>query len=312
MSSATANDGEEPDIHTTAGQARRPAPAQRRGRARGLGARGREAARQGQADRPRAHRPAARPGLVRRARRARPAPLDQLRAWSATGPTATAWSPATAPSTAARSCVFSQDVTVFGGSLGEVYGEKIVKVMDLAIKTGRPIIGINEGGGARIQEGVVSLGLYGEIFRRNVRRVRRDPADLADHGRERGRARLLPRAHRLRGDGRPDLAHVHHRPGRDQDRHRRGRRLRGARRRPHAQHQVRATRTTSATTRRTPSPTSRSCCPTCPPNNLSEPPVFDAPDDRCTARSRTRSPTPTASSTRSSRTRRTSPTTCTR
>ncbi|WP_033441019.1 acyl-CoA carboxylase subunit beta [Saccharothrix sp. NRRL B-16314] len=65
-------------------------------------------------------------------------------------------------------CVFSQDVTVFGGSLGEVYGEKIVKVMDLAIKTGRPMVGINEGGGARIQEGVVSLGLYGEIFRRNV------------------------------------------------------------------------------------------------------------------------------------------------
>jgi propionyl-CoA carboxylase beta chain len=64
--------------------------------------------------------------------------------------------------------VFSQDVTVFGGSLGEVYGEKIVKVMDLAIKTGRPIVGINEGGGARIQEGVVSLGLYGEIFTRNV------------------------------------------------------------------------------------------------------------------------------------------------
>jgi len=65
-------------------------------------------------------------------------------------------------------CVFSQDVTIFGGSLGEVYGEKIVKVMDLALKTGCPIIGINEGGGARIQEGVVSLGLYGEIFRRNT------------------------------------------------------------------------------------------------------------------------------------------------
>jgi propionyl-CoA carboxylase beta chain len=65
-------------------------------------------------------------------------------------------------------CVFSQDVTVFGGALGEVYGEKIVKVMDLAIKTGCPIIGINEGGGARIQEGVVSLGLYGEIFLRNT------------------------------------------------------------------------------------------------------------------------------------------------
>ncbi|MET4048643.1 methylmalonyl-CoA carboxyltransferase [Rhodococcus sp. 1163] len=65
-------------------------------------------------------------------------------------------------------CVFSQDATVFGGSLGEIYGEKIVKVMDLAIKTGRPLVGINEGAGARIQEGVVSLGLYGEIFHRNV------------------------------------------------------------------------------------------------------------------------------------------------
>ncbi|HYH24277.1 MAG TPA: acyl-CoA carboxylase subunit beta [Blastococcus sp.] len=64
--------------------------------------------------------------------------------------------------------IFSQDVTVFGGSLGEVYGEKIVKVQDFAIKNGCPVIGINEGGGARIQEGVVSLGLYGEIFRRNV------------------------------------------------------------------------------------------------------------------------------------------------
>ena len=66
-------------------------------------------------------------------------------------------------------CVFAQDFTVFGGSLGQVFGEKIVKVMDLAMKTGCPIIGINDSGGARIQEGVVSLGLYGEIFRRNVR-----------------------------------------------------------------------------------------------------------------------------------------------
>jgi propionyl-CoA carboxylase beta chain len=65
-------------------------------------------------------------------------------------------------------CVFSQDASVFGGSLGEVYGEKIVKVMDLAMRTGCPIIGINEGGGARIQEGVVSLALYGEIFQRNT------------------------------------------------------------------------------------------------------------------------------------------------
>ncbi len=65
-------------------------------------------------------------------------------------------------------CVFSQDVAVFGGSLGEVYGEKIVKILDFALNTGRPVVGINEGGGARIQEGVVSLGLYAEIFKRNV------------------------------------------------------------------------------------------------------------------------------------------------
>ncbi|HEY2044795.1 MAG TPA: acyl-CoA carboxylase subunit beta [Jatrophihabitans sp.] len=65
-------------------------------------------------------------------------------------------------------CVFSQDVTIFGGALGQVYGEKIVKVQKFAMKTGYPLVGINEGGGARIQEGVVSLGLYGEIFYNNV------------------------------------------------------------------------------------------------------------------------------------------------
>src|SRR6202167_1524702 len=65
-------------------------------------------------------------------------------------------------------CVFSQDFTVFGGSLGEVYGEKIVKVMDHALKVGCPIVGINDGGGARIQEGVVALGLVAEIFYRNT------------------------------------------------------------------------------------------------------------------------------------------------
>ncbi len=64
--------------------------------------------------------------------------------------------------------VFAQDFTVFGGSLGEVFGEKIVKVMDFALKIGCPVVGINDSGGARIQEGVVSLGLYGEIFYRNV------------------------------------------------------------------------------------------------------------------------------------------------
>lgn len=64
--------------------------------------------------------------------------------------------------------VYSQDFTIFGGSLGEVAGEKIIKVMELALKIGVPIIGILDSGGARIQEGVVALGKYGEIFRRNT------------------------------------------------------------------------------------------------------------------------------------------------
>jgi acetyl-CoA carboxylase carboxyltransferase component len=65
--------------------------------------------------------------------------------------------------------LFSQDFTVFGGSLGEVFAEKIVKVMDLAVRMGCPVIGLNDSGGARIQEGVVSLGGYADIFFRNVR-----------------------------------------------------------------------------------------------------------------------------------------------
>jgi acetyl-CoA carboxylase carboxyltransferase component len=65
-------------------------------------------------------------------------------------------------------CVFAQDFTVFGGSLGEVFAEKICKLMDLALRMGVPCIGINDSGGARIQEGVVALGGYAEIFYRNV------------------------------------------------------------------------------------------------------------------------------------------------
>jgi acetyl-CoA carboxylase carboxyltransferase component len=64
--------------------------------------------------------------------------------------------------------IFSQDFTVFGGSLGEVHAAKVVKIMDLAMKNGAPIIGLNDSGGARIQEGVVSLGGYADIFLRNT------------------------------------------------------------------------------------------------------------------------------------------------
>ncbi|SVE45236.1 uncharacterized protein METZ01_LOCUS498090, partial [marine metagenome] len=64
--------------------------------------------------------------------------------------------------------VFSQDFTVFGGSLSEAFAEKICKILDLALKTGVPIIGLNDSGGARIQEGVVSLGGYANIFLKNT------------------------------------------------------------------------------------------------------------------------------------------------
>src|SRR5712691_3010549 len=64
--------------------------------------------------------------------------------------------------------VFSQDFTVFGGSLGEMHANKIVKIMEMAVKVGAPVIGLNDSGGARVQEGVISLGGYAEIFFRNV------------------------------------------------------------------------------------------------------------------------------------------------
>ncbi len=64
--------------------------------------------------------------------------------------------------------VFSQDFTVLGGSLSEAHGKKICKIMDLALKMGAPIIGLNDSGGARIQEGVVSLGAYADLFLRNT------------------------------------------------------------------------------------------------------------------------------------------------
>ena len=160
-------------------------------------------------------------------------------------------------------CVFSQDFTVFGGSLGEVYGEKIVKVMDLAMKTGCPVIGINEGGGARIQEGVVSLGLYGEIFHRNVHASGVIPQISLIMGACAGGHVYSPARHRLHRHGRPDLAHVHHRPGRHQDRHRRGRLVRGARRRAHPQHQERQRPLPGHRRGRRASSTSRRCCPTC-------------------------------------------------
>ena len=93
--------------------------------------------------------------------------------------------------------VFSQDFTVFGGSLSEAHAEKICKVMDLAMKVGAPVIGLNDSGGARIQEGVVSLGGYADIFLRNTLASGVVPAALADHGAVRRRRGVLARHHRL-------------------------------------------------------------------------------------------------------------------
>ena len=203
-------------------------------------------------------------------------------------------------------CVFSQDVTVFGGSLGQVYGEKIVKIIDFALKTGCPLIGLNEGGGARIQEGVVSLGLYGEIFRRNTHASGVIPQISLIMGAAAGGHVYSPaltdfvvmvdQTSQMFITG-PDVIKTV--TGEDVIDG-------GAGWRPDAQHQVRATRTIWRSTRTTRSPTSSSliCLP------AAEQPGGPAHLRR---RERPRAATMwTATSTRSSPTRPTSPTTCTR
>ena len=129
--------------------------------------------------------------------------------------------------------VFSQDFTVFGGSLGEAFAEKMVKLMDLAARYGCPVIGINDSAGARIQEGVEGLAGYGEVFFRNVRASGVVP-QISDHRRAlRRRRRLLAGDDRLRRHGRGHRPDVHHRAGCHPNRHRRRGHPRGARRRRH-------------------------------------------------------------------------------
>jgi propionyl-CoA carboxylase beta chain len=98
--------------------------------------------------------------------------------------------------------LFAQDFTVFGGSLSETHAAKICKVMDMSVKMGMPMIGLCDSGGARIQEGVVSLGGYADIFLRNT---------LAS-GVVRGRRGLLAGHHGLHLDGRGHELHAHHGP----------------------------------------------------------------------------------------------------
>ena len=138
--------------------------------------------------------------------------------------------------------VFSQDFTVFGGALSEAHAEKICKVMDQAMKVGAPVIGLNDSGGARIQEGVASLGGYAEVFQRNVHRLRRRAADQPDHGSVRRRRGLLAGDDRLHLHGEGQLVHVRHRPRGREDGDARGGQRRGPRRRADPHHQERRRR----------------------------------------------------------------------
>ena len=103
---------------------------------------------------------------------------------------------------------FAQDFTVFGGSLSETNAAKIVKIMDLAVRQGAPVVGLNDSGGARIQEGVMSLAGYADIFLRNTLASGVVPADLRDHGAVRGRRGVFAGHHRLHRDGGGHELHV--------------------------------------------------------------------------------------------------------
>ena len=97
--------------------------------------------------------------------------------------------------------VFAQDFTVFGGSLSESNAQKICKIMDLALKTGAPVIGLNDSGGARIQEGVRLARRLRRYLPAQHAVERRHPADLRHHGPLRRRRRLFARPHRFRLHG---------------------------------------------------------------------------------------------------------------
>ena len=134
--------------------------------------------------------------------------------------------------------VFAQDFTVFGGALGEVFAAKIHKVMDMAVTTGAPVIGLNDGAGARIQEGVVSLDSYGGIFSRNVRASGVVPQISVVLGPCAGGAVYSPAITDFIFMVRETVAHVHHRARRGAHRDRRGGLAGGSRRRPQSRHQV--------------------------------------------------------------------------
>ena len=188
----------------------------------------------GQADRARAAGAPVRSRDLRRGRQVRHPPLRSTSAWSSRRSSATASSPATAPSTAGRSSRSRRTSPSSAARSSGAYATKICKVMDLAMRVGAPVIGLNDSGGARIQEGVESLAGYAEIFTRNVLASGVIPQISAIMGPCAGGAVYSPamtdfilmvESHQL---------HVHHRPRRHQDGDARGGLQGGARRRAHA------------------------------------------------------------------------------
>ena len=161
--------------------------------------------------------------------------------------------------------VYSQDFTIFGGSLGLAHAQKIVQLMQLALENGAPVIGLNDSGGARIQEGVAALGGYADLFLQNTLASGVVPADLRHPRAVRRRRRLQPRHHRLHVHGPRHELHVRDRPQRGQDGHQRGRDAGGTRRRRHAREPVRRRRTARIPTKPRCSSGSASCSATCPP-----------------------------------------------
>ena len=136
---------------------------------------------------------------------------------------ATAWSPATAPSTAGRSACSATTRRCSRGSVGEMFGRKVARLMEWVAMVGCPIIGINDSGGARIQDAATSLAWYAELGRRHELLSRPGAAGL-DHPRQvRGRRGVLADPDRSGGRGSRSGLHVRHRPRRHQGRHRRGR-----------------------------------------------------------------------------------------
>ena len=158
---------------------------------------------------------------------------------------------------------FAQDFTVFGGSLSETNAAKIVKVMDLAVRMGAPIVGLNDSGGARIQEGVLSLGGYADIFLRNTLASGVVPQISAIMGPCAGGAVYSPAITDFNDHGRGHELHVRDRPRRHQDRDARGRDEGRARRRDDAQRDERRRALRRRRTIASASSSSASCSATC-------------------------------------------------